>query len=226
MLDNLFLPDTIRKKILSYEPTPTNIDNGTADEYYWQVYGLGIRADVKGLVYTNIKGVEKMPDGGKLLGYGLDFGFTNDPTALVKVVEYDGELWADELIYETGLTNPDIYARAGELGVNFHDTTVADSAEPKSIEELRRLGWRVEGANKGADSITQGIDVVKRYRLNITTRSVGLREEVRNYKWQHDKKTDTYSNKPVDAFNHSLDGIRYVALNRIGGKRSGAYDVR
>lgn len=226
MLDNPFLPDTIRKKIQSYEPTPENIEHGTADEYYWQVYGLGMRADVKGLVYNNIRWVEEVPPEAKLLGNWIDFGYTNDPTSVGKLYLSEGELWADELIYESGLTNQDITRKAEEVDINRRDDSVADSAEPKSIEELRREGWNVEGARKGQDSITQGIDVVKRYRLNITTRSKGLREEARNYKWQYDKATDTYRNKPVDAFNHSFDGIRYVCLNKIGGKRSGVYDIR
>lgn len=207
MLDNPFLPESIRQKIQSYEPTPENIKAGTADETNWKIYGLGERALQKGLVYDNWKLVKQMPQHGQWKVYGLDFGFSNHPTALVKVILYDGELWADECIYKTGLTNPDISIKL-EQHCTKEDTIIADSAEPKSIKEIKGDGWDIKGAEKGPDSVRQGIDAIKRYKLNVTENSSNLIKELRNYKWREDSEGNK-DNKPVDAFNHGLDALRY-----------------
>ena len=204
-LDNPFLPEAIRKKILGYEPTEENKRRGTADETNWKIYGLGIRAQQKGLIYTNWKVVNSMPDNYKKRSIGLDFGFTNDPTAAIDLRLSEGKIWMDELLYQTGMTNPEI-ARALPKGIPI----IADSAEPKSIEELRRLGVEVQASVKGPDSVRQGIQLMQQYELCITERSINLIRELKNYKWKIDNNGKV-QNQPIDNFNHLLDAARYGA---------------
>ena len=180
----------------------------------WRVYARGLTGKITGLVFNNWHVCEAIPTGATLLAAGLDFGFTNDETGCLLVYRQNGELWVDEVLYETGLTNPDIAARLSEAGISKSIEIVADSAEPKSIEELRRLGWRVTGAKKGADSIKASIDVLKRYTINITRSSVNLRNELSRYKWKTDRTGKTL-NEPIDAWNHLIDPLRYVALNKL-----------
>lgn len=203
--DNPFCPPEIVKDILA---------RASKDENYKRVYIDGLPGVAEGLIFESFKVVNEIPEGARLIGTGLDFGFTNDPTALVSVYLNGGELFFDELIYEYGLTNTDINRLAISQGLNIRGSIVADSAEPKSIEELYRMRWNIEGANKGADSITNGIDILKRYSLNVTTRSTGLIKELRNYKWAVDRDGKPL-NKPIDMFNHAIDGVRYVALNLL-----------
>lgn len=212
-LDNPWLPEIIRKKILSYEPNAVNISRGTADRIKWEIYGLGKRSQHEGLIFKNVTYCKEYPAEAKLIGYGLDFGYTNDVTALIKVGMMNGELYFDELIYETGLLNTDIMQVMERNGVLKNEKIIPDSAEPKSIAELKGKGWNVEAALKGADSITIGIDVLRRYKINITERSLGMKQEAENYVYKEDKMTGKLLNVPVDDWNHGWDAVRYVALN-------------
>jgi len=218
MLDNPFLEETIRRKILSYEPTPENIKNGTADNYMWQVYGLGEKARLQGLVFNNWDIVEDIPDGARFLGYGLDFGFTNDPTALVGLYEYDKELYIDNPIYKTRLLNQDIINELKRLGVSSADLIVADSAEPKSIEEISLAGFNIQGAYKGQDSVRYGIDLLKNFKIHLTRRSIEMENELRKYKYKEDRSGNIL-NEPIDQFNHTIDALRYIAIEKLGNKQ-------
>jgi phage terminase large subunit len=214
MLDNPFLEQAIRDKILSYEPTPENIKAGTADSFMWEVYGLGNKARLQGVVFENWGLIDGVPEEARLLGYGLDFGYTNDPTALIGVYMYDNEIIADQLLYEPGLTNEDITERLKGLEFTRREEIFADSAEPKSIEEIYRKGFNIKGVKKGADSILFGIDILKQYKINITKRSIDLESEFRKYKWTEDK-SGRPTNKPIDQFNHGIDALRYLAMEKI-----------
>lgn len=214
LLDNPFLPELIRKEILSYEPTPENEANGTADENKWKIYGLGLRAQIEGLIFTNVGYVKEFPVVSKG-GIGLDFGFTNDPTAIVRLGLAEGQVFAKELCYERGLTNSDICNRLEGAGVSKSELIVADSAEPKSIAEIRRMGWNIIGATKGHGSISNGIDILKRYRINITEDSVNFKKESENYTWKKDRATNQYLNIPIEAFNHCWDATRYIASETL-----------
>lgn len=141
-----------------------------------------------------------------------------DPTALEHVVLAHGDLWIDEEIYNTGLTNPDIAERAKAQGVTSGDVIIADCAEPKSIRELQAAGLWVIPSPKGADSIVSGIDILKRYRLHITRRSRGLISNIQSYKWAEDKDGNL-TNKPEDKNNHGIDAVRYVGLARLAVRR-------
>lgn len=196
------------------------------DEELFKVYGRGLTGKIEGLILRNYNVVDRIPVDAKLIGHGLDFGFTNDPTALPSVYIHNGELWIDERIYETGLTNPMIVDRFGSLGIRKTDEIVADSSEPKSIAEISNYGYRIEGAHKGADSITNSIDILKRYVINVTRESVNLRKEFNTWKWAVDKQTGKSLNIPVDFNNHLIDAIRYIALNKLANDNSGVYNIR
>jgi len=207
---NPFLSEQTRGKIETLRDVDTEL---------WRVYARGLTGKITTLVLNNWHVCEKVPESAKLLAAGLDFGFTNDETGCILVYMQNGELWVDEVLYETGLTNPDISAKLTAAAISKSIEIIADSAEPKSIEELRRLGWRVTGAKKGADSVKNSIDILKRYKLNITRHSVNLRNELGRYKWKTDRSGKTL-NEPVDSWNHLIDPLRYVALNKLGANRS------
>lgn len=180
----------------------------------WKVYARGLTGRVSGLVFTNWFLVDDIPKDARLIGAGLDFGFSNDQTGCLEVYIQNGELWIDELFYETELTNKDISAKLSANGVSKNTEIVADSAEPKSIEELKRMGWLISPAKKGADSVNNSIDILKRYKLNITRRSVNLHKELGRYKWKVDRSGKPL-NEPVDTWNHLIDPLRYIALNKL-----------
>jgi phage terminase large subunit len=202
---NPFLDDSIRRKIESLREV---------NEEQWRVYARGLTGKITGLVLTNWFLCDNIPPDAKRLAYGLDFGFTNDETGLLEVYQQNGDLWVNELIYQTGLTNPDISNRMLAAGVSKATEIVADSAEPKSIEELRRLGWHITGARKGADSVKNSIDILQRYRIHITRNSVNLRRELGRYQWRTDASGRPL-NQPIDQWNHLIDPLRYVALNKL-----------
>jgi phage terminase large subunit len=188
----------------------------------WKVYARGLTGRVSGLVFTNWFVCDSIPNNAKLLAAGLDFGFTNDETGCLMVYKQNGELWVQELLYETGLTNTDISKKLAAAGLSKSVSIIADSAEPKSIEELKRMGWQVTGAKKGADSVKNSIDILRRYKINVTLNSVNLRKELERYKWKTDQSGKTI-NQPVDSFNHLIDPLRYVALHKLkAGNNKGA----
>lgn len=202
---NPFVPQKIRDKIeaLRYK-----------DMELFKVYARGLTGKIEGLVFRNFDIVNEVPLGSELIGIGMDWGFTNDPTTVIKVFRYNSEIYIDELLYQTGLTNADIIVKLNNLGVTRFNSIIADSAEPKSIEDLNRAGFNVEGAKKGVDSIINSIDTLKQFKINITRNSTNTIKEFRSYKWATDSSGKTI-NKPVDFNNHTIDAIRYVALNKI-----------
>jgi phage terminase large subunit len=212
--DNAFLDENIRKKIESYEPTEENIKRGTANEYRWMVYGLGKVGRLEGLVFPGFTVLQDWPQDYKWRVFGMDFGYTNDPTTLIEIRYHRGDLYWKEHIYETGLTNPDICKELISIGHDRNELIVADSAEPKSIEEIKRDGWRITGAEKGADSVNQGIDAIKRYKVYIEANSKNLIEEFSSYTWKKDRDGNPM-NKPVDEYNHGIDAGRYALSKKI-----------
>ncbi|MBB6108956.1 phage terminase large subunit [Mucilaginibacter lappiensis] len=202
---NPYLGQAIRDKIESLK---------NDDMELWKVYARGLTGKITGLIFNNWYLCNQIPDDARLIAAGLDFGFTNDQTGCLLVYRQNGELWVNELFYETGLTNADIADRLKACGVSKGTEIIADSAEPKSIEDLKRMGWYITGAKKGADSIKNSIDILKRYKINITRNSVNLRNELNRYKWRIDQSGKTI-NQPVDKWNHLIDPLRYVALNKL-----------
>lgn len=212
---NPYVPEKVRSKIEGLKEQ---------DEELWKVYARGLTGKIEGLIFRNYNIVDGIPYGAKLIADGLDFGFTNDPTAFLQVYENNGELWVSELIYETGLTNDQIVVQLRDMSIGRGEEIIADSSEPKSIQEIRNLGFNAVPAQKGPDSVKQSINILKRYKINITQQSAGLRKEIKGYKWKVDKKTGKTLNEPVDFMNHSIDALRYVASNKLGhNQTSGQY---
>ncbi len=195
------------------------------DEELWKVYARGLTGKITGLVFNNWYVCEQIPTDAQLIATGLDFGFTNDETACLQVYRQNGELWVNELFYQTGLTNTDISRKLKSADVSRQTEIIADSAEPKSIEEFKRQGWYINGAKKGPDSIKNSIDILKRYQINVTRGSINLRKELERYKWRVDRSGKTI-NEVVDSYNHLIDSLRYVALNKLSSAANNSNKVR
>ena len=177
---------------------------------WWRVYGLGEIGMLEGVIFSNWKTIDTLPKDAKLIGIGLDFGYTNDPTAIIEIYNYNGQRILNELKYQTGMLNSDI---AKELPK--HVPVYADSSEPKSIEEIKRYGITIKGVTKGKDSINYGIDVMQRNEYLVTSNSVNLIKELRAYCWDTDKQ-GTRLNKPIDTNNHAIDALRYHEMETLG----------
>ena len=195
------------------------------DSPYWanwfKVYGEGKLGSLQGVIFSNWEQCEKMPDSWTWKTYGIDWGYTNDPTAIVEDCEFDGKIWVNEIVYEKGLTNADIAKKIeGFRGAEF----IADSAEPKSIEDIRRHGFRIRACKKGRDSIRSGIDKLQQQPIMITSNSTNIIKEVRGYVWATDR-TGKETGEPIDSFNHAWDAIRYVVMEKKR-TRSGSYSIR
>lgn len=221
--DNELLSESERNEILYYKELGYHTDGTVKNSYWaniWQVYGLGNTGSLHGVVFSNWKEVQEIPKDAKLLGYGMDFGYTNDPTTLTAIYKMNEVYYLDQLIYKTELTNPQIAQEMKSLGISNSLYTYADSAEPKSIQELRNLGVRIAPAEKGADSIMFGIQKMQELEFMVTSRSVDLIRELRSYVWAKDKDGNTL-NKPIDSNNHAIDGVRYFFITK--GKFDGRY---
>jgi phage terminase large subunit len=179
-------------------------------ENWYRVYGLGEIGNLEGVIFDNWKTIDTIPSEANLLGIGLDFGYTNDPTAIVEVYNWNGKRILNEICYRTGMVNSDI-AKVLPNYVPIY----ADSSEPKSIEEIRRHGKTIKGVTKGKDSINFGIQVMQQQEYLVTSKSTNIIKEFRNYTWDKDKQGNKL-NKPVDFQNHICDAIRYHEMETLG----------
>lgn len=186
---------------------------------WWRVYGLGLLGSLEGVIFSNWSQVMSIPKEAKLIGYAIDFGYTNDPTTLIGAWDYNGTVIWDEMIYQAGLKNSDIAHMMRSMGVKSKDFIVADSAEPKSIDEINTYGFHVQKAVKGRDSICFGIDIMQENDFYVTQRSTNLINELRSYMWDKDKQGKSL-NVPIDAFNHCIDPMRYLAIMKLSKKSS------
>ena len=211
VLDNPFVPTEVRKKILGYEPTERNILLGTADEFLWKVYGQGERADAENKIFKRFELFTEKPKEYDYVTYGLDFGYANDPSACVECIISGNNIYITELLYKTGLLNGEI---AEEIRENLKDNFVyCDSAEPKSIAELRvNYDIPTVNAKKGAGSINEGIKKIKKYKIHLNKNSLNLQHEFENYSYI--EKTGGKL-VPMDKDNHLIDAIRYSLSNFI-----------
>ena len=197
---NPFLSEEIIQKIEAWKGK---------DAEKWKVYGLGLTGKTEGVIFKNVNWVSSFPENIKRVSFGMDFGFTNDPTTLIKCGVSDGELFAERWLYDFGMTTPLISKALQDLRMKKKQTIYADSADPKTIRELRNLGWNVRGAKKGADSIRFGIDAIKKYEVINIVNCEKWKEEQMKYIWEVDKKTGKATNKPIDDWNHLWDSLRY-----------------
>lgn len=203
--DNCFLDETTIREVEYLQ---------CGDEDFWIIFGTGEYGKVKGLVFEKYDVVEEIPPGAGLVAYGMDFGYSTSHTALVEVYRQGDNLYINELLYRTMLTNADILSFLQDLDIKRTDEVIADAAEPKSIEEFYRMGINIAGALKGPDSVRSSIDILRRYKLHVTASSSNLLKELRNYKWLTDKNGNIL-NKPRNILDHAIDAVRYVALNKL-----------
>ena len=172
---------------------------------WWKVYGLGQLGVVEGRIYSGWEIIDSIPHEARLERRGIDFGYSNDPTAIVDVYYFNGGYILDELAYMKGLSNKQI----ADLCMNNPTIlTVADSAEPKSIDEIRSYGVNIVGAEKGKDSVCNGIQLVQSQRISVTKRSLNIIKEYRNYLWQT-SNDGKILNVPEHTWSHANDAIRY-----------------
>ncbi len=187
------------------EMTIREIESHKNNRGWWQVYGLGQLGELEGRIYTGWQIIDAVPIEARLRGYGLDFGYSVDPTASDAIYDWNDSLVIDEVIHQKGLSNRQI----AELYLNLErGSVVADSAEPKSIDEIASFGVPIFPSTKGADSVRQGIQVVQDQKIFITKRSVNTLKEYRNYLWKVNREGNT-TNEPSDIWNHHMDDIRY-----------------
>jgi phage terminase large subunit len=191
-----------------------SIEQRKNNKAWWQVYGLGQLGEVETRIYKGWQVIDEVPHEAKLVRYGLDFGYTNDPTSINAIYYYNGGYIIDEIAYQTGLLNKPI---ADILLLQPKAITIADSAEPKSIDELKLYGLTVLPAAKGPGSVNQGIQWVQQQQISVTKRSVNVLKEYRNYVWITDRDGKIL-NEPIDFNNHAMDAIRY-ALQSLKPKK-------
>ena len=193
-----------------------SIEQHRNNKQWWRVYGEGRLGEVEGKIYKGWKIIDDIPDSARLEKRGLDFGYSNDPTGIVDVYKYNNAYVLDELLYKTGMKNKQI---ADVLNAQ-EDTsimTVADSAEPKSIDEIKDYGVNIVGAIKGPGSVSKGIDYVQSQQILITKRSINLIKAYRNYMWKIDKEGKVL-NEPDHFLSDLMDATRY-ALNSFSVKK-------
>lgn len=175
------------------------------NKMFWQVYGLGQLGEAEGRIYKDWQVIDEIPHEARLERYGLDFGYSNDPTAIVAIYYLNDGYILDEITHQKGLSNKQI----ADILLNQQQAlVVADSAEPKSIDEIMSYGVLIQPAQKGQGSILQGIQYVQDQRISVTKRSINILKEYRNYLWQTDKDGKII-NIPDVIWNHQMDALRY-----------------
>jgi phage terminase large subunit len=213
--DNEALSDEIIKQL---EQSREKAKTSTYWENWCRVYLDGEVGQVEGTIFKDWETIDIIPEEARLIGYGLDFGFSQDPAALIGLYKYNDDLIVDEVVYQTGLLNSDLsnlmktYNVKGEI--------FADNSEPKSISELKRYGHQVKPVEKGRDSINYGIQILQEKKLLITRRSTNLIDELGKYMWKKNRDGG-YDKTPIDSFNHGMDAMRYIAMMKIGKRKEG-----
>jgi len=210
MLDNPHISKWERKKIIGYEPIPENIAAGTSDDYMWKVYGLGQRAARQGLVFHEVTWIDTFPTDIETIVFGMDFGYTNSPTAIAKVGRNGRNLYIQNLFYTPVDNASDLSAVIQEIGIT--QPIWADSADPGMISDLRHKGLKVFAVNKFSGSIKYGIDLMKQFKIHAV-RDVDLRKEFENYRWREIGGISL--NEPEDEYNHAIDAARYAILSNF-----------
>jgi len=188
---------------------------------YWEnwcrVYLLGEVGSIEGTIYNDYEVIDKLPDEARLLGYGLDFGYSVDEAALVGLYKYNDSIIVDEIVYQKGLLNSELASIMKQEGIKGE--IYADSAEPKSIAEIKKYGFNIKPVEKGRDSISYGIQIIQQHKLYVTRKSTNIIEELQKYMYKKNRDGG-YEKEPVDAYNHSLDAMRYIAMMKLGQRKT------
>jgi phage terminase large subunit len=208
--NNPYLESTVRKAI-----EDLRLSNPKA----WKVYGLGEYVGNEKAIFE-FNAIDWMPDDAEFVAFGLDFGYSSDPTALASIWKYNNELYIVEHCYEKGMTTNDIHNMLSGV-VNGREEIWADSAEPRLIDELYRLGWNIRPVIKGKDSINFGIQVMNNYKINIPKTCQNLTNEFYSYEWDSDR-FGKQLDKPVDFNNHLIDAARYACMMKLSNKATAA----
>ena len=213
-LDNPFLEQSLIDEIERLKYT---------DEQYWQIYGLGERSASRSTIFK-YEEVNIIPEDAELISYGMDFGYSNDPTTLVSVYTKGINLYIKEHLYRTQMTTKDIHTFLKNEQLR-NKPIYADSAEPRLIQELRTMGHNIFPSIKGRDSVNAGIDLLKRYKIHILADSNNAIQEFRNYKWLEDKN-GALLNKPEPKNDHSIDATRYSIFTKLSRPNVARYAIR
>lgn len=216
VFDNPFAPKNARRKILSYEPTPYNYEQGTADVDKWEIYGVGNRRNIEGLVFPDFSICSEIPRHVTRRWVGIDWGYTKDPTTILEVGLFENNIYCREVTYKTRHTIGATIADLNSAGLKGHRIW-ADTNQQVVNEELRIAGFNVHEAIKGQGSILAGIQILKEYKIHVTVGSMNMIKEFKNYKFSKDKN-NKYENLPSKDYNHLIDPLRYVALGELKGK--------
>jgi phage terminase large subunit len=187
---------------------------------YWEnwcrVYLDGEIGQIEGTIFTDFEIIDKIPEDARLLGWGIDFGYSNDPCAVIGLYKWNEDIIVDEIVYQTGLLNSELsnLLKSNDVTGEIY----CDSAEPKSIQELKRMGHNARSVEKGRDSVNYGIQILQQKHMFVTRRSRNLLDEFSKYMWKKNRDGG-YEKTPIDAHNHACDALRYIAMSKLGARK-------
>jgi phage terminase large subunit len=217
--DNDALPESIVREI---EKAKEKANTSTYWANWWRVYGLGEVGSLEGVCIPDWKERDRIPEDARLLAYGMDFGYSVDPTTLIALYKWNDAYIYDEVLYKKGMLNRDISRFISQQDIK--ENIVADSAEPKSIAELTQYGHNVYPVSKGRNSVVYGINLINQNEIYVTARSKNLKRELQGYIWAKDKEGNTLQ-KPTGAHPDCIDAARYVLTDQLENPNKGQYFV-
>ena len=207
---NEYCPPAIRSNVL---------DKGQLDNNYLRVYGYGLTGKTQGLVFKRVHAVDDFPTGARLVGYGLDWGYSKSPTAVVKMGVFQGKIYGQQIVYDIELSTEELADQLRTRGVKAWDLILADPEDPKSIADLKAHGFNVIGADKGPGSKKYSIKLLNGYpSINLTHSSQDWLDEANRYKYKKDNKGD-WTEEPIKQHDHCWDAARYWAMTYINVRR-------